>query len=135
MSLLRDGLHRRALLTARCGVARAGAVRLGWTPGQDDFEGLTREIKSNPGLTGVGPRYVWTERYRHEAPFGNVEQNIVAITGFAGTFTLSSTAVLRTTTFKGQFTLASEVLVLRGNVFGNLSNTVLVTASWTFTDV
>jgi hypothetical protein len=72
MSLLRDGVHRRALLTARFGVAKFGAARFGWLPGQNDLTLHTREIKDNPALTGTGPRYVWSERYRNEAPFSGL---------------------------------------------------------------
>ena len=71
MSRLRDGIHRRALLTARFGVARFGAFRFGFCPGQQDLDGLTREIKDQ-ALTGEGPRYVWTERYPNEEPFSGL---------------------------------------------------------------
>lgn len=60
MSLLRDGRHRRAPLTARFGAARFGAARFGCVYGQNDLATLTREIKDE-NLTGTGPFYVWAE--------------------------------------------------------------------------
>ena len=71
MSLLRDGIHRRAPLTARFGKARFGAARFGFCPGQSDFGGLTREIK-NQALVSEGPFYVWKERLPTQPPFSGL---------------------------------------------------------------
>ena len=80
MSLLRDGIHRRAHLTARMGGGRMGASRMGWTPGQDDLVTLAREIKDE-NLTGIGPFYIWTETYKGTGPFKTI--NIFNISGLA----------------------------------------------------
>ena len=68
---LRDGVHRRAPLTARFGSARFGAARFGCAYGQDDLAELTREIK-NAALVALGPFYVWAERYPTDAPFSGL---------------------------------------------------------------
>jgi len=73
VSLLRDGIHRRAPLTARAGSARAGAARCGCVYGQDDLDGLTREIKGS-GLIGVGPFYIWAEVLPNASPFSGGSQ-------------------------------------------------------------
>ena len=90
MSLLRDGIHRRAPLTARFGASRFGAARFGCVYGQDDLATLTREIKDE-NLEGVGPFYVWAEVLPTSSPFGNLVQHIPAIGTCAFTLGISTT--------------------------------------------
>jgi hypothetical protein len=88
MSLLRDGIHRRAPLTARSGAGRSGAIRSGCVYGQDDTVSI--EIKDQ-NLEGVGPFYVWTERNRAGILFGNLTQYISSTGICAFTLGISTT--------------------------------------------